>query len=538
MDLRKLLFGLILFVLLSTLLNANQIPVQGDQPKILTIESLDAVYDIDQGWRYFRGDDENFALPELDDRNWEHTALQDFSPIPKPSEVIWFRKEIVIKDTSSTSVLAIAVETYGIVDVFFDGFPVQVMDHDGWGEFIQIPTPRIVHPANPSRHVVAVRCDPGKAPRYLQSVGSSNPVGFNIQIGSYQQLMNDSIRRDNRIGRMLFLSGLLFAASLTAGLITLRLPLLTLNRAFFGFTISGSTLLLLLQLFRSSISAQNVVWLILGMELLVVGTFISAILFLQEATGQHRPKTMIFLTAFSIAGIATALLTRIDVTFIHYLLFAFELIRTLAIAVWRPNRGTFFVAFGFLLFLIAEVLHWASFWGVIPHFLPGWVLSLVAILSPTFAMIALFVFRYADLHWEVQNKIRRMQELSARTILHEQQLRTKEREALELKAKFDRERLNTVQKLAIAIAHEFNSPLTTLALMAETLLRPSSNDELKRETINRLPHLIDRLRMLTGKLRKLRTLKEVDYVAGIKMLDLNHSEIPEEIHTEEEESPN
>jgi len=88
-------------------------------------------------------------------------------------------------------------------------------------------------------------------------------------------------------------------------------------------------------------------------------------------------------------------------------------------------------------------------------------------------------------------------------------------------AEIEAERLTTVTQLAITISHEFNNPLAVIQgrveLMKDNLA--DSQDEKNKKTVLAQ---IEKMKKLVGKLQGINHLKEIDYIEGVKMLDIHN----------------
>lgn len=91
------------------------------------------------------------------------------------------------------------------------------------------------------------------------------------------------------------------------------------------------------------------------------------------------------------------------------------------------------------------------------------------------------------------------------------------------RAEAELKRLDVVQQLAMAIAHEFNNPLAIMKGALRLMMQPGYTGEKHAKQAERINNQIKRMSDLTQKLLKLKTLKEMDYIQGIKILDLHNS---------------
>lgn len=81
----------------------------------------------------------------------------------------------------------------------------------------------------------------------------------------------------------------------------------------------------------------------------------------------------------------------------------------------------------------------------------------------------------------------------------------------------EHEKLEMVQKLAGAVAHEFNQPLQVLKMISE-VVEKKMTDNLE-EIVEQIPHEVDRISNLIQKLGNIISLRTKSYAAGNKILD-------------------
>jgi signal transduction histidine kinase len=88
------------------------------------------------------------------------------------------------------------------------------------------------------------------------------------------------------------------------------------------------------------------------------------------------------------------------------------------------------------------------------------------------------------------------------------------------------QQLKVAGQLAATIAHEFNNPLAVIQAKADLIQMRGLMKEDQNTLADQIKRQVDRMHNLVQKLLMLRKIKEVDYVSGMKMLD---------IHTPDEE---
>jgi signal transduction histidine kinase len=88
--------------------------------------------------------------------------------------------------------------------------------------------------------------------------------------------------------------------------------------------------------------------------------------------------------------------------------------------------------------------------------------------------------------------------------------------------------MKTVNQLSATVAHEFRTPLAIIKGVSELLQMDGLDEEVKLNQLKKIPKQVERMNELVERLLSLQELKEIDYAAGMKILD---------IHTESKDQP-
>lgn len=89
------------------------------------------------------------------------------------------------------------------------------------------------------------------------------------------------------------------------------------------------------------------------------------------------------------------------------------------------------------------------------------------------------------------------------------------------KAEIEAQQLRIKNEIAATIAHEFNNPLAVIKGVVELQDLPQLDEEQKKHQFSKILRQVNRMHNLVQSLLKIRELKEVDYAAGMKILDLH-----------------
>lgn len=102
------------------------------------------------------------------------------------------------------------------------------------------------------------------------------------------------------------------------------------------------------------------------------------------------------------------------------------------------------------------------------------------------------------------------------------------RKQQERELEIQREKLQVANQLAASIAHEFNNPLQIILGSYELVRQKVIDKERQDMYLDRIPVQVSRMRSLIQKLLRIREIREVDYAAGVKILDI-HPADPSEL---------
>jgi len=88
-------------------------------------------------------------------------------------------------------------------------------------------------------------------------------------------------------------------------------------------------------------------------------------------------------------------------------------------------------------------------------------------------------------------------------------------------AKIELQKLSTVNKIAITIAHEFNNPLAIIKGIVDLAEYTDIDDNQKKEIIEKTDKQIERMRSLVDKFLNLQRLNEKKYAGGTEFFDIH-----------------
>jgi len=93
----------------------------------------------------------------------------------------------------------------------------------------------------------------------------------------------------------------------------------------------------------------------------------------------------------------------------------------------------------------------------------------------------------------------------------------------QVKDKTNRDKFQGVLEMAGGVAHRFNQPLTIVNNLIREALSAIGPDEHLHETIAKVQTQVEKLNDITRKVGNIKKYEAVDYVAGIKIVDIDRA---------------
>ena len=88
------------------------------------------------------------------------------------------------------------------------------------------------------------------------------------------------------------------------------------------------------------------------------------------------------------------------------------------------------------------------------------------------------------------------------------------------KEQLRRRKLEGVLEMAGAVCHEMNQPMQIILGNSDLLLMHTPENKQLYEKINKIREGIDRMRMITSKIKNITKYETKDYIGGIKIIDI------------------
>ncbi|GBE30360.1 MAG TPA: hypothetical protein ENH10_07275 [Bacteroidetes bacterium] len=126
---------------------------------------------------------------------------------------------------------------------------------------------------------------------------------------------------------------------------------------------------------------------------------------------------------------------------------------------------------------------------------------------------------------------RRLQAIENRNRLLDKKIRerTAQVEALLIKEQesaIKATQMETAYKMAATIAHEFNNPLAIIQASSQLIAKDVFKEQKLREFAEMIPPQVSRLKYLLQRITTIEELREIDYAAGMKILDIHDGKAP------------
>lgn len=493
-----------------------------DAPRALTL-SLDRLppgqpyLPLMRGWLFHEGDNPAWADPAFPDSSWQQRM-----PFMVEAEeewedgTAWWRMHFSLDSNLVHQQLSMIYMVYGALEVYLDGELIlregMFGEEGGFreGRIVYFPPPLELPTGLTGEHLLAIRTNRGPDPSWMHLQDLPTGAGFVLGLGQTNQLLASYADMFKLSRPYIFLAGLIAATGILALILFFLLPSFRAGLYFGLFGVITS----LYTMFWLSLETDLPLHILPVWHAASEGVFIVSLslisLFLQETFRKRNNLLISIPFGLSVIGLSASLILREDLSLYYYLPYFFSISYILIGALRRKDPDGWIATIGFGLLLIGLLYDVLLDTGLIAEVLDYNLVFGLTYPWPAVAMIVLLARQFSKLALEAERR---------------------EREALALRAQMEHSRLETVQQLSKAVAHEFNSPLAIIQGYLELIRQDGILLDKKFDYINRLPNQVDRMKDLVRKLMRLRTLEEVDYAAGIKMLDLHGPHHPKESET-------
>jgi len=440
------------------------------QKIILSAERLKnkaGMIDLLEGWIYKIGDDSVWAIPSLDDTNWERISPflseEDFNKLDWTGN-IWFRNHITVDSSLWNRPIGLIFSTTGAADIYLDGKLIYKYGEVGDSKETEVThldrTPRHIIFDEREDHVLAVRFSNFEAEEILKY---DIPPGFNAIIGELNMFITNRIElvRERSIIQMAF-SAFIIAFAIIHLLLFLFYP-----KARENFYYSISMFSFAVAIFMS-VQGDFIHSIMTAIDFVIINAVAvqTAIFFglltVYASTYNIMPKQSIifavFWAMFVITSIFFPLIGGEYATYAFYIysfLLSLEILRVLIRSLIRKESWGWgwMIGVGFLvafIFIVYQVLI------VIDIVRPLFGIYLVYVYGIVFLAITVSINlskKVADTNKNLEKQLVQVQELSEKTI--EQERKAKDEELTRKLLEADNERktkeLEEARKLQLSM---------------------------------------------------------------------------------------
>ncbi len=413
--------------------------------------------------RYHAGDNPAWADPAFDDRGWE---IADTRLLPRslPQQgwpgIGWFRVRLRLDSSLRDQALGFVLSHAGAAEVYLDGSLIHHSGKVGATRTEEEPfvnqEPFVLPLEAGDEHVLAVRYSSATLQGFRARWGHT---GFGLYWGEQATMVH---HQSARIFKQGSLSAFLLAFALFFGLLY---ALYRSERLFLYISIFYGCVFSWICLFYQLPFVQVPQWVMplldifiaLGACVMLSGLFLVYAFFYETLPGLFY--------GFLLLGIAAAILFFVRESNIPYflvfaLLVVIELVRVVALAIWRRKRWAWIVGFGFVPFILVQV--WERFYDLGLVALP-WADTTfhpryINILSLSIAMAVYVGIRFAEANKSLVTANRELAEAN-RTLEDKVARRTAKLEASQAQLKRSNEEL---EQFASVASHDLQEPLRTI----------------------------------------------------------------------------
>lgn len=424
----------------------------------LTTNSLqnDKTVELDKaGWKYHAGDDARWAAPEFDDSKWSTLNVATHQ-LEKLDQIDWrgagwFRLRFKTEESLRSKVLGLMMShALGATEIYLDGELVrrfgEIGDAGTKKRFVNIyGTPFAITLGNADEHLLAVRyrsAIENPETSFSKWVYSGNTGdGFHLVFAD----LNEAVARREQTQRSSATTAVTRASIyLAVGLLYLFLfwfyPQQRAN-LYFGLYAFLTALSNFIAHAQSASSAADLTAFIvyrLLFRFLFLSYSLAFLLFLYRAFLPRTPRFFVFAgVLWAITNIATLLFPQSSISTTMFgimtVLFVFESLRVMWLAVRRRAEGAWIVAAGVLTALVGPLRYLYLAAGFV---IPKEVDFYLAFVSSYGMLAAVSIYlarRFARTNKDLARQLDNVQELSARELEHE-------RTEADLRVKHEQER--------------------------------------------------------------------------------------------------
>ncbi|MBO6185365.1 MAG: hypothetical protein J6O88_11870 [Chryseobacterium sp.] len=366
---KNLLLTFILFLLFG-LQNLYFAQNSIEKPRVFTVKEIKTGASINEGSKFFAGDNPAFALPQFDDSSWKHVnfnskKVYSWNPInlssenvSKKNQIYWIRYYFKIDSTLLNQPLCLNISQLGASEIYLNGKKIESIGDIKSKEFkIKNKIPELFTLDNTDVNVLAIRFLP--IIENKKKTVTISTVAISVELVSAHEFIKDKVAlwKDFNFYAML-ICGIFGALGFIHLLLFLFYRKAIYNLYFSTYNISISLMSYLTLLFSEMTNP-------LDLDTYTFASFIAVMVFGTSLTGfvntlfgrtKKRLKVLLIISASIVLLYYFSATTAASFAFFYISFVAFESFYLIIRAMIRREKSAFIVGGGVLVFFLFIVM--------------------------------------------------------------------------------------------------------------------------------------------------------------------------------------
>jgi len=341
-----------------------------EKPRVFTEKEIKTGAPINEGSRFFAGDNPAFALPQFDDSSWKHVnfnskKVYSWNPIKlssenvsKKNQIYWVRYYFKIDSTLLNQPLCLNISQLGASEIYLNGKKIESIGNIKSKEFkIKNKIPELFTLDNTDVNVLAIRFLP--IIENKKKTVTISTVAISVELVSAHEFIKDKVAlwKDFNFYTML-ICGIFGALGFIHLLLFLFYRKAIYNLYFSTYNISISLMSYLTLLFSEMTNP-------LDLDTYTLASFLAVMLFGTSLTGfvntlfgrtKKRLKVLLIISAPIVLLYYFSATTAASFAFFYTCFVAFESFYLIIRAMIRREKSAFIVGGGVLVFFLFIVM--------------------------------------------------------------------------------------------------------------------------------------------------------------------------------------